>query len=180
MSYVSKQLCTNIMFQKHAWRQGNDQPWCSVVLIINFNTFFHGLTVLMGLSFLILEVSRSHSDTPNMVGLLWMSDQPVAETSTCTTDNTHKRQTSTPPVGFEPAIPASEQLQTHSLDRKPTNLVPHLTLTYTWMIYLQAWFREIIHDGLNHWQLSHQSNFTSLCLAPLIYSANKSLFLRFV
>jgi len=27
------------MFQEHAWRQGKDQPWCSVVLI-NFNTFF--------------------------------------------------------------------------------------------------------------------------------------------
>jgi hypothetical protein len=34
-----------------------------------------------------------------------------------TTHNTHKRQTSVPPVGFEPTIPASERLQTHSLDR---------------------------------------------------------------
>jgi len=55
-----------------------------------------------------------------------------------------------PLVGFEPAFPASEQLQTHSLDRKPINLVPHLTLTYPRMIYLQTWFREIIHYGLNH------------------------------
>ena len=29
-----------------------------------------------------VEASRSHSDTPHSVGLLWMSDQPVAETST--------------------------------------------------------------------------------------------------
>jgi len=79
-----------------------------------------------------------------------MSDWPVAETSTCTTDNTHKRQTTMPLAEFEPAIPASEQPQTHFLDRKPTNLVPHLTLTYLLMIYLQAWFREIIHDGFNH------------------------------
>jgi hypothetical protein len=28
------------------------------------------------------EVSRSHSDTPYSVGLLWTSDQLVAETST--------------------------------------------------------------------------------------------------
>jgi len=70
-----------------------------------------------------------------------MSDRPLAETSTCTTDNTYKRQTSMPPAGFEPAIPASDQLPTHSLDRKPTNLVPHLTLTYPWIIYLQAWLK---------------------------------------
>ena len=31
---------------------------------------------------LIVEYSRSHSDTPHSVGLLWTSDQPVAETST--------------------------------------------------------------------------------------------------
>ena len=31
---------------------------------------------------LILEVSRSHSDTPHSVGLLWTNGQPDAETST--------------------------------------------------------------------------------------------------
>jgi len=33
-----------------------------------------------------------------------------------TTHNTHKRQTSMPPVGFAPAIPASERSQPHALD----------------------------------------------------------------
>jgi hypothetical protein len=36
--------------------------------------------VVQGL--LIIDASRSHSDTPHLVGLFWMSDQPVAETST--------------------------------------------------------------------------------------------------
>ena len=40
-----------------------------------------GHVVTCGL--LILEVLRSHSDTPHSVGLLWTSDQLVAETSTC-------------------------------------------------------------------------------------------------
>ena len=31
---------------------------------------------------LIIKASRSHCDTPHSVGLLWTSDQPVAETST--------------------------------------------------------------------------------------------------
>jgi hypothetical protein len=30
--------------------------------------------------------------------------------------NTHKTETSTPPEGFEPAIPASNRRQTHALD----------------------------------------------------------------
>ena len=31
---------------------------------------------------LIVEASRSHSDTPHSVGLLWTTDQSDAETST--------------------------------------------------------------------------------------------------
>jgi hypothetical protein len=34
-----------------------------------------------------------------------------------TTHNTHNRQTSMPPSGFEPTIPASERPQTHTVDR---------------------------------------------------------------
>jgi hypothetical protein len=37
---------------------------------------------LGGLGLLIVKASRSHSNTPHSVGLLWTSDQPVAETST--------------------------------------------------------------------------------------------------
>jgi hypothetical protein len=33
------------------------------------------------------------------------------------THNIHKRQTSLPPEGFEPATPANEPPQTHALDR---------------------------------------------------------------
>ena len=42
---------------------------------------FNG-AALVGLCFLTAEVSRSQSDIPHSVGLLWMSDQPVAKTST--------------------------------------------------------------------------------------------------
>jgi hypothetical protein len=37
-----------------------------------------------------------------------------------TTHNIHKRQTSMPPAGFDPPIPASERPQTHALDRAAT------------------------------------------------------------
>jgi len=37
-----------------------------------------------------------------------------------TTHNTHNRQTSMPPAGFEPTIPASERPHIHALDRAAT------------------------------------------------------------
>jgi hypothetical protein len=39
-----------------------------------------------------------------------------------TIHNTDKRQTSMPPAGFKPTIPASEQSQTHALDRTATGI----------------------------------------------------------
>jgi len=54
-----------------------------------------------------------HNDAPQSVGLLWTSDQLVAEISTWQ----HKRDnrwTPMPPVGFEPTISASERPQTYA------------------------------------------------------------------
>jgi hypothetical protein len=39
-----------------------------------------------------------------------------------TTQTLYKRQTSMPPVGFEPMIPASTQLQTYALDHAATGI----------------------------------------------------------
>jgi hypothetical protein len=41
---------------------------------------------LVGQAFLIVDASRSHSDTPHSVGLLWTSDQPDAESYEKITD----------------------------------------------------------------------------------------------
>jgi len=41
---------------------------------------------IVGQGLLIIEASRSHSDTPQSVGLLWTSDKPDAET--CTSQHT--------------------------------------------------------------------------------------------
>ena len=37
---------------------------------------------LVGQGLLIIEASRSHSDTPHSVGLFWTSDHPDEEAST--------------------------------------------------------------------------------------------------
>ena len=91
---------------------------------MNYYVIFpHGQKPLVGQGLLIFEDSRSYSDTPHSVGLLWMSDQPVAETSTCKTRNIYKKLTSIVSAVFEPAIPASERLQTHALDRAASGIV---------------------------------------------------------
>jgi hypothetical protein len=54
----------------------------SVVRVTNFFFPMARQPPFGGLGRLIIEASRSHSDTPHSVVLLWTSDQLVAETST--------------------------------------------------------------------------------------------------
>jgi len=68
--------------------------------------FNNGTTATVGQGLLIIEDSRSHSDTPHSIVLLWTSDQPDADLNAF---NTQKRQTSMPPSGFDPTFPASER-----------------------------------------------------------------------
>ena len=68
----------------------------------------------------IVEASLSHSDAPHSVGLLWTSDRPAKETSTCqhtilTTDRN--------PCPRRDSNPQSQQASgriTHALDRAAT------------------------------------------------------------
>ena len=72
---------------------------------------------------LTVEVSRSHrSRHTHPAGLLFTSDQLVAEAANFTTHKKHNRQTSMPSAGFEPAIPAIKRLQTYALDRTATEI----------------------------------------------------------
>jgi hypothetical protein len=74
----------------------------------------------MGQGLLFIQASRSHSDTPHAVGLLWTSDQPVREDLYLTT-HIHSKQTDIHvPGGFEPAITASQRTKTHSLEEYRT------------------------------------------------------------
>jgi hypothetical protein len=70
---------------------------------------------------LIIDASQLHSDTSQSIRLLWTSDRPDAETSTWQ-DNSHNRQTSITPVGFEAAVPAIEWPQTYALDPAATGI----------------------------------------------------------
>jgi hypothetical protein len=76
---------------------------------------------LVGQGLLIIEASRSLRHTT-------LARTPLDKWSVrlgdlyLTTRNTHKRQTSVPQTGFEPAIPASERRQTNALDRAATGI----------------------------------------------------------
>jgi hypothetical protein len=75
---------------------------------------------LVGQGLLIVEDLRFHSDTSHSIGLLWMSDQPVAETSTwqhiTLTRDTH-------PCPQRDSYPQSHQTQ--AFDHPATGIGPH-------------------------------------------------------
>ena len=69
------------------------------------------------LKFLDHTIRRTHP-----VGILWTSDQLVAEGATYTTYNKHVGRTSVLVAGFEPAIPEIERQHTYALDRTATGI----------------------------------------------------------
>jgi len=72
----------------------------------------------MGVRRLIVQVSRSHIMRHiQLVQILLTSDQLGAEAATYTTHNPHNARTSMSSERFEPAIPATQRLQTDALDR---------------------------------------------------------------
>jgi len=73
---------------------------------------------LMGQDLLIFEVSRSHSFRHNTLGMTTLDESSACRRDLdLTTQNTHKRQTSMPPAGFEPTFLASKLPPTHALSR---------------------------------------------------------------
>ena len=73
-------------------------------------------------SLLVIEASRSHSQTPQSVELLWTSDQPDEENSTWQNTTLTRDKTSMSTVGFQPTFPASERPNTQALDRAATEI----------------------------------------------------------
>ena len=57
-----------------------------------------------------------------------------------TTHNTHNRQKSMPPTGFEPAIPTREPPQTHALDRADTGLGYNVSLPDIYVMCSYWWY----------------------------------------
>ena len=110
--------------------------------------FIHGRTALVSLGLLMFEF-RAHSQTPHSAGLLWTSDRLVAKTSTWkTTHNIRNGQTSIPPAGFEPAIPASDRPQTYALDHTTTGIGPYWLVLLKLLDPLQLSLKSDYHECL--------------------------------
>jgi hypothetical protein len=66
---------------------------------------------------------HDHTDRHITFGRTPLDEEPARRRDLyLTTHNTHKRQTSMSPVGFEPTILVSEWPQTHALDRAVTGI----------------------------------------------------------
>jgi hypothetical protein len=106
-----------LKFSVHSNREGET----AVCLAMLHMYLFYGATAPIGPEHSNFR-GFTITDTLHSVGLLWTSDQPVAETSA--RDSTHHLQETDlhPPVRFEPAIPASEWSQTHPSDRGATGI----------------------------------------------------------
>jgi len=89
-------------------------------IVLHSFIVFMARQALVGQDILIFEASQSSSDTPHSVGLLWTSDQLVAEAATNT--NTHNRRKSIPSAEFEPAILGIKRLHTYALDSTATGI----------------------------------------------------------
>jgi len=81
-----------------------------------FLSFIAALQPYAGIGRLIVEVSKSHTDTPHSV-LYWTSDQPVTET--CAWQHTTFTRDRHPCSRWDsnPAISVSERPQTYTVDR---------------------------------------------------------------
>jgi hypothetical protein len=77
---------------------------------------------LVSQELLIIKASHSHSDASHLLGLLWVSNQPDAQT--CIWKYT------------ESVIPANERPQTHSLDRPANGIgfIPKYGIKYLFLL----------------------------------------------
>ena len=66
-----------------------------------------------------------------------------------TTHNTHNRQTSMPPVGFEPTISAGERPQTYALDRVATEIGIYEYYAFANVKYKGIWKKNREQQGIS-------------------------------
>ena len=86
LCYARWSLCHVVCCTPGNWNDRNMQHAILLSLLC-----FHGSTALVGQGLLIIEISRSHSDTPHWVGLLRTSDRPDAETTPYNTQHPQGR-----------------------------------------------------------------------------------------
>ena len=103
------------------WVTNKEKENNQILFLVQINqpNFFFAVALRpnAGHGLLIHEVSRSHTT----VGRTPLDEWSARRRDLClTTHNTHNRQTSMPPVGFEPTTSAGERPHTYTLNRAAT------------------------------------------------------------
>jgi len=133
--------------------------------------FLYDSAALGSHGFLISEVSRSHSDTPHSVAILWTSPS-----QRLLSDNTQNSQEAViiASGSFKPTMLSSERKQTHRLDRTANGIVwwssqvSHFVFLASGMIYkivrfnLEEWFLlEATNQSIKHLAASRRLEFAN-------------------
>jgi hypothetical protein len=125
--------------------------------------FFNASTALVDLGFLIVEVSRSHS-----IGLLRMSEQLIAQTSTWQHTILTRDKTPMPPAGFKPKLPANERPSTAQPLRSSSNQLVSLKSTVHVTYNNPNRWTPVKRTSYSRWSLLHfhrkWSPSSSVCL----------------
>ena len=116
---------------------------------------------LVGQGLLIIEASRSHSDTPHSIelpGRVISPTQRPAWQHTTLTRNRHP----CPPAGFEPVIAASERPQTHAFYRAATGIgryIKNIPTNWVQNIVFKSTITEHL-EGMKIWGYALTINLT--------------------
>ena len=117
------------------------EPSTIICLITSFVSLLVWPLYLLILSVEWYNYTWSHSMTQTHTHTHTLSRTSVDEGSAHlrylyqTTHNTHNRQTSMHPAGFEPAVSASERLQIYALDHVATSISGLLLCVFMWFQY---------------------------------------------
>jgi len=90
-----------------------------------------------GLECLIVEISRSLTDTQHSLGFLWKRDRPVAGMSTWQHTTMTNGRRPWPRRNSNPSIPASERPQTDALSRAAIGI----SILTSYCVYIERFFR---------------------------------------
>ena len=124
-----------------------------------------------GHGLLILEVFLDHTQQRATVGRTPLDEWSARHRDFyLTTHNTHNRQTSMPPVGFEPTISAGKQPQTYALDCAATGTGSYCKCIYWipfrhWKLHSSGLLHEYSHYSLHN--NAEYRSFQLLCSGSL-------------
>ena len=134
--------------QGSRWIHCNTVVSCSYLVIMTI--FFMGFAAqsrAVASSFLrFFEIT--HSDTPQSVRTPLDKWSARRRDLYLTTHNTHNRQTSLLPAGFEPTISAGERPQTYALDRAATGTGDYDNYS---AVFNYHWLRNVPYNETRIW-----------------------------